>query len=81
MELKNSKKACVRRSLVPGNSKSLWNAVNHARDININDIPQAMKLEGKLINNLDLSNSFAEYFDNKVKKIVESCRVDEEVYN
>ena len=81
MELKNSKKACVRRSLVAGNSKSLWNAVNYARDININDIPQAMKLEGKLINNLDLSNSFAEYFDNKVKKIVESCRVDEEVYN
>ena len=80
-EIKKSKRACVRRSLVPGNSKSLWNAVNYARDINHNDISPIMKLGGKIIDNLNLSNSFAEFFDKKVKKIVESCKVDSQVYN
>ena len=45
-EIKKSKRASVRRGLVPGNSKSLWNAVNHAKDINHNEIPAVMRLEG-----------------------------------
>ena len=81
LDLKNSKKSIIRRSLVPGSSKSLWNAVNLAKDINPNEIPPKMKIAGKTIHTDDLSESFAEFFDNKVKRIVETCEVDSSVYN
>ena len=80
-EIKNSKRASVRRSLVPGNSKSLWNAVNHAKDINNNNIPSTMRLGGINIEESNRSNAFAEFFDEKVKKIVLSCKVDNNVYS
>ena len=67
--------------IVPGNSKSLWNAVNLAKDINPNKIPPQMKHEGTLILNSDLSDAFADFFDMKVKNIVTSCKVEDDVYN
>ena len=78
---KQLKRNSIRRSLVPGNSKSLWNAVNLAKDINPNVIPQDMSDNGTGISPIDLSDAFAEFFDKKVKSIVDTCRVDENVYN
>ena len=78
---KNHKRNSIRRSLIPGNNKSLWNAVNLAKDINLNSIPKIMKYNGIEINSTDLSDTFANFFDKKVKDIVSTCEVDNEVYN
>ena len=78
---KQLKRNSIRRSLVPGNSKSLWNAVNLAKDINPNVIPENMSDNGISIDPSGLSDAFAEFFDKKVKSIVETCRVNDNVYN
>ena len=80
-EIKLAKKKNIRRRLVPGNQGSLWNAVNSAKDINPNKIPSNMKLKGKEINQSELAENFATFFENKVKDIVKSCKVDDSVYN
>ena len=78
---KHIKRNSVRRSLVPGNSKSLWNAVNLAKDINPNTIPHNMSDNGSNIDPNNLSDAFAQFFDNKVKSIVDTCKVEDNVYN
>ena len=40
-----------------------------------------MKIAGKTIPVDDLSESFADFFDNKVKRVVETCEVDDNIYN
>ena len=65
-EIKKSKKSSIQRSIVPGNSKSLWNAIKRAKDINPNQMPEEMKLEGVNVKPEDLSDCFANFFDNKV---------------
>ena len=81
MEIKQSKRCSLRRSLIPGNSKSLWNAVSLAKDINPNQIPTSMNYNGRNLKPTEISETFACFFDDKVKAIVESCRVDNDVYN
>ena len=71
----------IRRSLVPGNSKSFWNAINVAKDINRNEIPNNMMCDGLQIDSDNLSDAFAQFFDSKVKSINETCRVNDNVYN
>ena len=81
MEIKQSKRSSLRWSLIPGNSKSLWNAVNLAKDINPTQIPTSMYHNGRNILPNEISETFACFFDDKVKTIVESCKVDNDVYN
>ena len=52
-----------------------------AKDINHNDIPKIMRKAGTNADPKGVSESFADFFDNKVKNIVNSCVVDENVYN
>ena len=66
---------------MPGNTKSLWNVLNLAKDINPNTIPQNMTENNIDIVPYDLSDAFAQFFDKKVKSIVETCRVENNVYN
>ena len=66
----NQKKNCVQRSIIPGNSKTLWKAVKVAKNISTSDYPNEMYLGDELINKIDLPNKFADHFENKVKKIV-----------
>ena len=81
LDMKKSKRSSIRRNLIAGNSKSLWNAVNLAKDINPNQIPSMMQVNGHPIHPAELSETFACFFDEKVKSIVESCKVDNDVYN
>ena len=37
-----NKRRRVRKGIIPGNSKSLWKAVNIAKDVNSNEIPTKM---------------------------------------
>ena len=43
IEIKRSK---VRRGIIPGNPKSLWKAINIAKDINPSEIPRKMMKDG-----------------------------------
>ena len=52
-----------------------------AKDINQNEIPKIIRKAGVEINPGNVSESFAEFFDKKVKSIVSSCTIDENVYN
>ena len=40
-----------------------------------------MKFEGTEIKTTDLSKAFPTFFDNKLKKIVQPCKVDNKVHN
>ena len=79
--LKNLKTKKVRQGIIPGNSKTLWNAVKKAKDLNISSIPDKLTLNSVQINTLDVPDAFAEFFSNKIKDITQDCEVDSNVYN
>ena len=65
IEIKNhfvmNKRNKVRKGIIPGNPKTLWKAVNIAKDINPNEIPLKMYKDGTLLDEYEISESFAEY--------------------
>ena len=79
--LKNQKSNQVRRGIIPGNSKTLWDAVKKAKNLNINPIPDNLTRNNAPIEQSAIADSFAEFFANKVKDIVGECSVKDEVYN
>lgn len=85
IEIKNyftfEKRKQVRRGILPGNSRTLWKAVNIAKNLNSNELPAKMYESGIEISNDNLPDVFAKFFDNKVKTIVNEMDVDVNVYN
>ena len=85
IEIKNyftfEKRKQVRRGILPGNSRTLWKAVNIAKNLNSNELPAKMYESGIEISNDNLPDVFAKFFDNKVKTIVNEMDVDFNVYN
>ena len=77
----NKKKSAIQRSIIPGNSKSLWNAVKIAKNTNVSKLPQIMLLNGHPIPEKDLTDAFADHSKNKNEKIIAETREDEDVYN
>ena len=71
----------VRRKIIPGNSKSLWNAVKMSKDNAINSLPDFMTLGGVQVSEHELPSSFAKFFANKVNVITNGVAVDPAVYN
>ena len=67
--------------MVPGNSKSLWDAVGASRDIGANVLPASMTLGNLDIGEHERSSSFASYFEQKIKSITDSTIIDDNVYN
>ena len=65
MQFVNDKKKRLRRGILPGNTKSLWTAVNIAKDINKQDLPDMMYLNGELINSKNKPDVFEHYFEKK----------------
>ena len=49
----------VRRSIIPGNTQSLWTAVKVAKDTNTNVLPNTMYRGGVEIEGADLAENFA----------------------
>ena len=68
-------------TILPGNSKSLWDAVNVAHDYGIDSLPNIMSLDGRRVQGYERSESFATFFDCKVKQVTDSTIVDPQVYN
>ena len=79
--IRHQKTKNVRKGIIPGNSKSLWNAVKKAKDLNFNSIPENMTLNSNNIPIHELPDSFADFFVNKVKTITNECKIDNFVYN
>ena len=71
----------VRKDILPGNTKSLWNAVKIAKDQNAEKLPNKLYKGGEEIEGKNACNEFAKFFDDKVKNIVETAMVDENIYN
>ena len=85
IEIKNhfvsQKRNNIQRSIIPGNSKTLWKAVNIAKNINPNPIPEVIFLDNVKISQNDAPEAFASHFESKINKIVEECRISNSVYN
>ena len=71
----------LRRKITPGNSKSLWDAVKLAKNINIQQMPQQMFKNNVPINDENLPDEFAEFFKLKVQNIVTEQTINNSVFN
>ena len=71
----------IRRKITPGNSKSLWDAVRLAKNVNIQQLPQKMFKDNINIKNEDLPDEFANFFKSKVDDIVNAQIIKNDVFN
>ena len=71
----------IRRKITPGNSKSLWDAVRLAKNVNIQQLPQKMFKDNINIKNEDLPDEFANFFKSKVDNIVNAQIIKNDVFN
>ena len=71
----------VRRSIVPGNTQSLWRAVKIARDVNTNLLPGQMFEKKVQLDGENLPDVFASFFDTKIKNVMETVEIENDVYN
>ena len=60
----------VRKNIIPGNSRSLWSAVNISKDISSNEILSNVHYKDNIIPENEVANCFATYFEEKVEKFV-----------
>ena len=85
IEIKNhfamEKRKRVRKGIIPGDCKSLWKAVNIAKDINSGEIPAIMFLGTLKVEENDIPERFAEHLESKVASIVTQISIDPNVYN
>ena len=70
------KRNIVRKGILPGNSKSLWTSVNLAKDVGTPEIPINMYYEGRPVSGNNIADSFANFFEEKVKKLVDKVNID-----
>ena len=75
------RKFSVRKGIVPGNSKALWQAVNRSKNLGSSHIPKTMTLGGLEVPSNEISDGFANFFEKKVNDIVKNTKVNDEVYN
>ena len=71
----------VRKGIIPGNSKSLWDAVKKAKDINSSGTPDVLFENDIKLNKKDHAVAFANFFSNKVYSIVNQTIINPNVYN
>ena len=57
------------------------NAVNASKDIGFTTLPNVKSLDGNVVSGNERSQSFADFFEQKVRNIVRNTVVDAEVYN
>ena len=71
----------VRRNLIPGNTKSLWDAVKIASDINVSGLPDTLYENGIELPKDKVASAFGDMFTKKVKLIVDSTIINPQVHN
>ena len=79
---KSEKRKHVRKGIIPGNSKTLWRAVSNAKDTNLAaNIPDSLLLHGIPVQQSNLADTFAYFFNDKVVKISNDTVINDNVYN
>jgi hypothetical protein len=63
------RKQHIRKKIVPGNSKSLWDAVKIARDIEPTHLPTEMVKDGVCYALEDLPMAFSNHFESKIRDL------------
>ena len=76
-----AKSKTIRKSIIPGNSKTLWDAVNKAKDLNVDSIPETLYHNEIKVPKHEQAKAFADFFSDKVKTIISSETIAENVYN
>ena len=76
-----AKSKTIRKSIIPGNSKTLWDAVNKAKDLNVDSIPETLYHNEIKVPKHKQAKAFADFFSDKVKTIISSATIAENVYN
>ena len=71
----------IRRSIKPGNSKSLWQAVKTAKNINPETIPTNLTYNAITVPPNSIPDSFADFFEKKVNDIHNEAKIDPSIYN
>ena len=67
--------------ILPGNSKTLWDAVKIAKDQNVESLPDIMSINETKIKSCDLPMEFAKFFKDKISQITEQTIISDTVYN
>ena len=75
------KMTTIRKKIITGNSKSLWDAVKLSKNINTPKIPLNMSFNNQEIPPSELPDVFAKFFKSKVQSIVDEQVVNDSVYN
>ena len=68
-------------NMIPGNAKSLWNAVKIAKDLNVDPRSSKMNQNNILLPNDDQPDQFASYCNDKIITIMNTTTIDDGVYN
>ena len=76
-----SKSKNVRRGIIAGNSKTLWDAVKIANDKNVSRLPDKLFLSGAEIPDIKIASTFGDFFVNKVNTITNTCTLNPSVHN
>ena len=71
----------IRRNIIPGNAKSLWNAVKIAKDINVSPMPSYMLNNEHEVIMDKLPDQFAKHFKTKVGNLTTENNIQQNVYN
>jgi hypothetical protein len=75
------KKSLVRSKIIPNNSKSLWDAVKLAKNLNIQNLPDKPSLDDAWVDLGQLLDVFADHFKSKVDNIKHETELNETIYN
>jgi exonuclease III len=71
----------LRKLIVPGNTKSLWKAVNMAKDTCNNIMPKTLFENGVEIDQDKVADVFGSFFDRKVRTVLAEVRINDGVHN
>ena len=71
----------IRRGILPGNSKTLWDTVKLANDVNLQTLSNEMLVNNTKIAEDSLPEAFGKFFSQKVNSISNNLQVYPAVYN
>jgi hypothetical protein len=81
-EEQKSNKKKIRNKILQGGQRGLWDAVKMAQNKPQNQIPEKMIYnDQELETDGSLAQGFADFFKQKVKKITESTKIEQNVFN
>ena len=71
----------VRRKIIPGNNKSLWDAVKIAKDLEPTPLPSTVVMGGIGYSGKEIASAFSEHFISKIEGLKSDTRINSGVYN